>query len=263
MRHLASDRAAASTPLSFGLDGEVGKLSRRDFTWPATPSDSDMPYGVLIAIAGSNRFLSNDPKAFYRDELGTSKFIAGGNDLRSFLFARLINKNSLGGGKSGKKITYHELKGFMDKAPSFTQKQWDEFWNECKDLSDGLQRVCKAIGMGSLAMVALSVTPDLDHNKARFVHGEAVQYADDDDGGDDHEDGGPTPDPISLLGAIYRTLVEELFNEQYAALPSKQPHAQGASRGGKRPINVTSLDTDDDDDDDDDDDVSGYGGSGR
>ena len=77
-RETLSDRFGESSG-RFNLvreGGEVGVLTYRTFSWPPTPSDKDVLYGVLVAAKDSNRFLTTDPKAFYKDQLGQTAFTA-------------------------------------------------------------------------------------------------------------------------------------------------------------------------------------------
>ena len=215
--------AVRETHLTYGDDGVVAYMTYCTFTWPRSPSDADVPYGVLVATKDSNRFMNTDPKAFYRDELGDSKYTK--ETPKSRLFDRLLHMNSLR--KSVRKINHRDLQDYMDQPPSFTAAQWNEFWAACTTLDDGMQRLYRAIGMGCVATVCLNVTPDLDYPKSHFVKPSLATVSDGNEA-DDAEEAAANrkeaskPPPPALIGAIYRTLVNELFWAEYNALPSQQ-----------------------------------------
>lgn len=87
------------------------------------------------------------------------------------------------------------------------------FWVESIKLGDGVRRIYRAIGMGCLATVSLGIALDMDYNKSHFITN-PKELADAQDA---------KPHPATLIGAIYRTLVSDLFAKEYEKLPSKQP----------------------------------------
>lgn len=216
--------------------GVVATLSYRIFDWPQTPDDSDLPYGVLIASKDSHRFLSRDPKAFYKDHLGMTQFTEV--NAKTKLFDGLLRSNSLS--KKQKKIQYRDLIQYMDKEPAFTKADWDEFWDECMTTLfgkyDGMARLYRAIGMGCLAIVSLGVPMDTDYSKSKLIP--SVQR--------NTDDAPAKPSPVSLIGAIYRTLVSELFWTELKDIRRLREEAREASL---RKRQLTQLDDDSDDED--------------
>ena len=180
-------------------------------------------YGVLVAPKNSTRFLSLDPMAFYADALGTEPFTQNGN--LQVLFDTIFNEGTL---KGKKPLTYDELVRYMDQPPSFSNESWKAFYDRCYKLTDGFERVCRAIGMGSLAIVHLSPPLQMDFNKSKLVA--------------QPSDTPGLPAPIDAMGSVYRTLVESLFSHEKASLPPPPPPRQPRA-SNKRPAEAAALTT--------------------
>ena len=222
---------AVATTNAYGSDGKVAFLQYKTFEPPRLPTDKDMKYGVLVASKSSTRFLNTDPKAFYADELCTTRVTR--DTCKQILFDRLLGKDSYNTKHS--KIKYQTLTSYMDKTPNFSAADWSKFEARCKVERDGMARMRRAIGMACLCIVSLEVDMKTDYPKSRLDTDQKPREGDE-----------PRPDPATLIGAIYRTLVEALFAEEFANLKQTIEQRQAKAQAAAKRSRVEDLDDDDD-----------------
>ena len=218
-----------------GGQQQVGWLSHRKVeSWPRSPNDEQVPYGVLVAAPGTQRHMNRDPKAFFADKMGVAPLFKELQDPKTRFFDKLLGANALG--KTKRKITYDDFVKYTDtNSFDFSASQFKEFMDKAHQMRDGWSRVVRAIGMGAIAEVQLTVLPDTDPTKSKFVDTSAPASA---------PDGAPSaaadaiakPHPSALQGAIFRTLISQTFNEEYAKLmrdtTARDTDDEGTEDGG-------------------------------